>query len=140
MVRTLVTTLIGAGTLITASASPAADKQVEARYTPIFNRCISTGDAQRGVTTAVMTCLSDEHHRQDARLNRVYKTTMGRLNASQKATLRTAQRQWLRDTEARCNAEMKEAEGGTLVNITFTDCELTETIKRTIWLENYRKR
>lgn len=140
MIRTITMALIAAGAALTAPASAATGQQVKAHYTPIFNRCISTGDAERGVASAIITCISDEYHRQDARLNRIYKTAMGRLGSSGKTTLRTTQRQWLRDTEARCTREMEEAAGGTLINIVYSDCKLTETIKRTIWLENYRKR
>jgi uncharacterized protein YecT (DUF1311 family) len=119
-------------------ASAQTAKQIEARYSRDYNRCLNSGDAANGATYAMRECNSAEIGRQDVRLNQAYKMVMARLNAPQKKTLRMSERTWILERDAQCRREAAEAEGGTLQPILYGGCILNETIKRTMWLEAYR--
>jgi uncharacterized protein YecT (DUF1311 family) len=139
MTRIWVTTTAVAGTI--AAMTPAhaqTDAQVSAAYTPLFDRCMKSGDAAKGVTAGMMDCLGSENTRQDARLNQTYKMVMSRLDASRKATLRGLQRSWLKERENTCHTAMEDLGGGTASAIVYSNCFLDETIKRRLWLNNYR--
>ncbi len=139
MMRVWAIAIAVAGTI--AATTPAlaqTDAEVSAAYTPLFDLCMKSGDAARGVTAGMMDCLGSENTRQDARLNHAYKMVMGRLDASRKATLRGLQRSWLKERESTCHAAMEELGGGTASAIVYSNCFLDETIKRTLWLKDYR--
>lgn len=121
-----------------AAAVAQTKKQVETRYTNNYNRCMNTGAAANGVTSGIMDCNGLEIDRQDARLNQAYKMVMTRSNPQQKIVLRTSERQWITQRDARCKRAAASEEGGSLAGIIYSGCILDETIKRTIWLENYK--
>lgn len=112
--------------------------QIEKRLSRDYNECMATGDAAGGVTSAMMDCTGAEIDRQDARLNQAYVMVMRPLPATKKAALRTLQRAWIKQRDARCTRAAKQDEGGTAAAMTYQDCILDETIKRTIFLENYK--
>lgn len=118
------------------SASPIVS-QIEKRYTVAYNQCLGTGDAAAGITVAIVDCVDAETERQDARLNEAYRIVMTGLSGAQKIVLRASERKWISDRTSRCT-KSAESEGGTLGNIIYADCILNETVKRTIWLENYK--
>ena len=119
-------------------AAAQADPQVDARYTAAFKTCIKTGEAARGVTSAMMSCLGEENDRQDVRLNGAYKAAMKRLGGAQKTKLRAGQRAWIGQRDSTCTKTAEEAGGGSMSGIVYSNCFLDETIKRTIWLERHK--
>jgi uncharacterized protein YecT (DUF1311 family) len=127
--------------LMATSAVPVAGQsraEVDKRYTPAFERCISSGDAAKGVTAGIMDCNGAENMRQDAKLNQTYRRVMGRLNPAQKAALRALQRDWIVQRDAGCHDDSGAEDGGTAAAINYSSCILDQTIMRTIWLERYR--
>ena len=120
------------------SARPLSEAQANARRTPQFKRCMNSGDAARGVTMGMNNCLGAETKRQDAKLNATYRRIMARQSTRGKTRLQMLQRAWIPERDATCKRASDEARGGTLSTILFSDCIITETIRRTAWLERYR--
>jgi uncharacterized protein YecT (DUF1311 family) len=50
-------------------------------------------------------CVAEILDREDRRLNRAYQASMARLPPPQRASLRNAQRRWIRDRDAECAKE-----------------------------------
>jgi uncharacterized protein YecT (DUF1311 family) len=121
--------------LTAAVPTVAADTAVQKRYSRDYDRCMSKSD---GVTAAIMDCNGAEIDRQDARLNQAYKMVMNRLDALQKQSLRSSERQWIVSRDKTCQADMRDEEGGSLAAIIYSNCILNATIRRTMWLEAYR--
>ena len=119
-------------------ASPASevDAAVSARYSAGYHQCI---DGQTS-DFAMTACTRAEHQRQDASLNRVYRTLLGRLSRPRAAQLRASQRAWIRSRNEYClrqtGAPMKD--WGTKHRLDYSSCLLDRTIRRTVWLERYR--
>lgn len=107
--------------------------------TATFDRCMTTGDAARGVTVAMMDCLGQEIDRQDAALNRTYRAMMARLAPAAGARLRASERAWIVRRNARCHDAADQADGGSLAGILYNQCVLDETIARTRWLDRRPK-
>ncbi|HQV04355.1 MULTISPECIES: lysozyme inhibitor LprI family protein [unclassified Novosphingobium] len=130
---------IFAGLLIAAfSVTPTAaqtQSQIEKRYTRDYNQCM---DAAEGVTVDMMDCIGAEIDRQDARLNQAYVMVMRPLSRAKKDQLRGLQRSWIRQRDARCSRASNDAGGGSLSGVVYASCILDETIKRTVFLENYK--
>ena len=117
-------------------AGPAADPAAatfEARYSPAYKSCLNSGEAAAGVTPAMADCIAEELQVQDERLNLQYATAMHSLPPSDALKLRDAQRQWIKDRDAKCQAAA--ASGGTIDLLNGPSCLLDETILRTIDLE-----
>lgn len=131
------TFLCALGAFVSPAAAMPID-QIEARYSAAFNECMGSGDAARGVTPAMLACISDEYKVQDTRLNQAYKMVTKRLNASRKAKLRESERQWIKTRDATCKQARDSYDGGSMAPIVWGTCRTNETIKRTMWLENYR--
>ncbi len=119
-------------------AHAAAPSVIEKRYTADYNRCMNSGDAANGVTSAMLDCTVAEYKRQDARLNDAYRVAMARLSPARGSALRTAQRRWLAERDPGCRRKAKPSEGGTIWGIVMTGCQTDETIKQTMWIETYR--
>lgn len=109
--------------------------QIERRNTQEYNQCM---DASEGVTVAMMDCIGAEIERQDARLNQAYVMVMRPLPRAKKDRLRGLQRAWIRQRDAKCSRAAAEDGGGSMAGITYAGCILDETIRRTIYLENYK--
>lgn len=123
------------GTALTpqpASNSAAKAGSAEAQYSGEYNRCMSSGDAGDGVTSAMEECSQSELARQDGRLNRAYGAAMTRRDESQKAALRTEQRAWIKRRDSKCSEEL---EGGTMDALIETECHLEMTTLRASQLE-----
>jgi uncharacterized protein YecT (DUF1311 family) len=114
------------------------EPEVERRVSPAFNQCQSNGDAARGITSAMMSCLGEENERQDARLNQAYRMVMTRLSVRGKTKLRQAQRLWIKNRDSAAKAAGDRADGGSAAGLEYSSQFLHETIRRVIWLENYR--
>ena len=113
--------------------------QIQGRYSRDYNRCLNSGDAVNGVTSGIMECNSAEIDMQDAKLNQAYKMVMIGLSAPEKTTLRVSERTWITRRDAYCRKESSREAGGSAEGIIYSGCILDETIKRTIWLEAYRR-
>jgi uncharacterized protein YecT (DUF1311 family) len=138
MIRKAVLFAVAIGLAGVAAAGAQTTTQINARYSHDYDRCLKTGDAAKGITSAMMDCIGLEIDRQDARLNQTYKRVMVRLNSAGKTGLRTVQRGWIKQRDSRCSRESDANGGGTLSGIIYASCILHETIKRTIWLERYK--
>lgn len=120
--------------LAATSASAQTQSQIEKRYTRDYSGCM---DASGGVTVEMMNCIAAEIDIQDARLNQAYVMVMRPLAKSRKNTLRGLQRTWIKQRDAKCQREIAD-EGGSMAGIIYSGCIVDETIKRTIFLENYK--
>jgi uncharacterized protein YecT (DUF1311 family) len=118
-----------------SSAAEAQSRaQIERRYTPAYHQCMNAASTNYDMTN----CYGDELERQDGRLNQAYVMVMRPLSSTKKTTLRTLQRTWLKQRDAKCDRERNQYSGGSISAGVFMGCMLDETIKRTIYLENYR--
>jgi hypothetical protein len=114
--------------------APLQSSQIERRYTSAYNQCLNGAYT----TLEINTCFHAEHERQEARLNQAYVTVMRPLPAAKKAMLRTLQRAWIKQRDAKCRLAGNEFSGGTMATGADLGCLIHETIKRTLYLENYR--
>lgn len=121
--------------LVVSPAGAQSQAQIERRYTPDYNQCM---DASEGVTAAMMDCIGAEIDRQDARLNQAYVMVIRPLPRAKKDRLRGLQRAWIRQRDAKCSRSASAEGGGSLAGIVYNGCILDETIRRTIYLENYQ--
>lgn len=126
-------------TLVVAiSAVPAlaqTQAQIEKRYSRDYTQCI---DASDGMTSEIQDCNGAEIDRQDARLNQAWVMVMRPLGPAKKTALRTAQRTWIKQRDAKCSRAAAAEGGGSMGDLIYSGCYLDETIKRTIFLENYK--
>lgn len=118
---------------IAPPGAAATDAEVEARYTPRYVQCQSSGQAADGVMTAIAACIADELRLQDGNLNAEYQRIIGLLPADRAQKLRETQRAWIVSRDRGCAAEART--GGTIDRINGPSCLLDETIRRTIALE-----
>jgi uncharacterized protein YecT (DUF1311 family) len=119
---------------LSSAAEAQSRAQVERRYTPAYHQCMNVASSNYDMGD----CYGDELERQDGRLNQAYVMVMRPLSSTKKTTLRTLQRSWLKQRDAKCNRERNQYMGGSMSYGAFLSCMLDETIKRTIYLENYR--
>ena len=123
-----------------ATMSPAlaqTQAEVEAAYSSRFNQCMGSGDAEKGVTSAILDCTGAENKLQDARLNQAYKGVIARLAAPQQAALRKSERDWIKRREEQCRKAAGDVGSGSAYAIIYSSCVLDETVRRTIWLNDY---
>lgn len=102
-----------------------------------LNRCLDTGEAARGVTSAMSACFVADYRRADARLNDIYRSTMKRLPAARKAALRTSQRAWLIRRDRACPLDTSEG-AGTIEMSNHPACLAKQTRLRITWLTRFR--
>lgn len=117
-------------------AAHAAPIDPEKEYSPAYDRCLNSGDAAKGVTVAMATCINTEWQKQDDRLNAAYKAVMATRSAKQKTTLRNAQRAWIKHRDAEC---VKNLTGGTIDMLERGSCHLSMTTVRAVELERMAK-
>lgn len=123
-----------AAAAVPATPAPsAAAASIEARYTPAYDACMSSGDAANGVTVAMSDCTSTEIEAQDAKLNSTYQLVMRKLEEGQRGKLRDAQRAWIKFRDSKCASESQS--GGTMDILNSGSCILDATVRRTIELE-----
>jgi uncharacterized protein YecT (DUF1311 family) len=118
-----------------AASAQVSDKQIQARYTPVYTKCMASPDGQS--TLGMIQCMQEETERQDARLNVAYRKAMTDLTPQEKDRLKTAQRAWITFRDADCAALWDPDNWGTLSKVTANQCTLDRTIARTIELENF---
>ncbi|MGF6394754.1 lysozyme inhibitor LprI family protein [Pseudomonas plecoglossicida] len=85
-------------------------------------------------TVAMSACIQAETKLQDARLNRVYKQLLARLDSGQQKSLREVQRQWIGYRDANCRFHV-QASGGTMAQLEGGMCVLDMTRERAAELE-----
>lgn len=117
-----------------AASAAVAPADLEKRYTPAYQKCLSSPD---GVSTMGMIgCIADELTIQDGRLNAAYRKAAGQLTPGQKTKLQAAQRAWIAFRDADCAAQQDE-DWGSLSRVLANQCVLSRTVERTIELEHY---
>lgn len=119
-----------------AGDADAANSEIEKHYTADYRRCMASGDAANGVTSALIDCARLENDRQDRILNDTYKTIMATLPDARKDQLRQDERAWLKQRKAKCDAEAAEDAGGSLAEVDYNDCMLKSTTERVIDLKS----
>lgn len=119
---------------IAETSQPRSDAKVQ--YSAEYGQCMASGDAARGTTMGILDCMGQENARQDVRLNQAYKLAMQPSSEVSQTTLRQSERLWLKDREATCTADASPFEGGTQQRISYAQCLMDETIKRTSWLQS----
>ena len=108
------------------------DGKVRAEQSAGMTTCLNTGDAAKGITTAMASCIQSELKTQDARLNSAYRAAMARRDAPGQARLRSEERTWIRQRDQGCQ---ESATGGTIDQLEIPSCVLSETIRRRLVLE-----
>ena len=126
--NTHLTALALAVTLTLTCTSRAQDNNLS----KLFATCM---DKSGGVTQAMVECTVAETQRQDARLNKAYKTLMAGLSNDRKKQLQAAQRAWLTFRDANCGFYL-DPDGGSIARVSANDCVMTMTATRATELEN----
>jgi len=110
------------------------DQRVIARYTPALGSCKDKAE----ITNDIALCYKDEFARQDAVLNVAWAVALARVAPADRASLRSAQRAWVKARDPFCNRVMKDFAGGTMAGLEWWDCRAELSIRRTMWLETIR--
>jgi uncharacterized protein YecT (DUF1311 family) len=118
--------------LVATSVSAQTQGQIEKRYTASYKQCL-TNSADAFET---YDCVETEYQVHDGRLNQSYVMVMKALVPAAKTRLRTSQRSWLKQRDVKCGevARLHPVDMDTWQ----MSCLLDETIKRSIFLENYK--
>ena len=108
------------------------DPAIEGRYTRQWKAC-----QHRALTTRQNeACFKAEFARQDAALNRSWKAALGRLRPGAHQPLLRAQRKWIAARDSFCKSVADSFDGGSITPVAYLDCEVEQSIRRAIWLEN----
>lgn len=97
-----------------------------------FERCLASGDAAKGVTVAMATCINLERAREDKRLNTAYAGVMGVRSEAAREALRNEQRAWIKRRDHDCEQNLT---GGTIDMLERASCHLEMTTVRAAELE-----
>lgn len=116
--------------LLAATAAQAAPK-VDRYYSKTYHACL---DAAGGATLPMRECIGAEYEAWDKRLNQTYQALMAGRSGSDKITLRDKERAWLLRTKTKCDHAGDDEEGGSLQGVEIDQCNLDETILRTVYL------
>lgn len=121
-------------TLLMACAPYAASAQ-DAGLSKQYAACM---DKSGGTTMDMIECITGETQRQDARLNKAYKTVMAELAPARKKQLLEAQRAWIKFRDTNCSF-YDDPDGGTMARVSANGCMLTTTAERARELESFRQ-
>jgi uncharacterized protein YecT (DUF1311 family) len=124
--------------LFAALAIASVPWAASAHETGLSKQYAACMDKSGGVTMGMIECITVENQRQDARLNKAYKTLMAELPPPRKAQLQDAQRAWIKYRDANCNF-YDDPDGGTLARVNANSCMLTATADRARELESFRQ-
>lgn len=105
------------------------------RFAPAIHACERL--PENGGTVQQAICYREEAVRQDQQLNAVWNRVIYRLSPADRASLRRRERRWIRDRDAECRQEAAAYINSTAAYI-LNVCRASETIRRTIWLEQSR--
>ena len=89
-------------------------------------------------TLQIKGCIADEYETWDKQLNQTYQALMAHRPAADQAKLRDDERAWLKRTKHKCDHAGDDEEGGTLQGVEIDQCNLDETILRTVYLRGLR--
>ena len=103
---------------------------IENRLSSAFRKCVRNPDIALLIKNK---CILKEQLQQDHALNLTYLRAIQNLPPDRRVALRFAERVWIKGVNAYCRREDGEVTDGT-----ETPCIITETIRRTIWLEHLR--
>ena len=133
-----------------SSANVLNQALIDRRKTPTLDRCMNSGDAAKGYTFPMFDCLSAELNVQDQALNTAYRSllTVSRRSDAEAAIDRPddaygagwtariveAQKAWVTYRDNKCLTE-NYPDGQMYRFYGYPNCQITETIKRTIELE-----
>lgn len=131
---------IVATTLVPAANAQTTGKLSDAEITkvlhniygirPVFDRCVEQlGDGG----SQSQECVRKELAYQDARLNRAYKSLMGKLTPDMQPKLKVAEKVWIQYRDTNCSAEF---DGLGRPELDQLSCEMYETAKQAGFLEN----
>ena len=115
--------------LLVAFSSPCVFAKSD--YSPAYSTCTSNSG---GNTSSLSDCGHAELVKQNARLNKAYKSAMAVLPAEKKRNLQEAQALWVKFREADCGMYYSLT-GGTMDLLEGVGCELSMTLERTDSLE-----
>ena len=110
------------------------DPAIEGRYTRHWKAC----QKNASITRQNAACYKAEFARQDAVLNRSWKAALARVRPGAHHPLILAQHKWIAARDPFCKAVADSFDGGSITPIAYLDCEVEQTIRRAIWLENLR--
>jgi uncharacterized protein YecT (DUF1311 family) len=103
----------------------------EAKLSPAYSKCVNNAG---GVTSSMLECGAKEYKVQDAKLNKMYKTAMSKLDPQGKTKLKNVQRIWVQYKEAKCGF-YDGLSGGTMDALNSSGCTIEETALRAQELE-----
>ncbi len=92
---------------------------------PEYDACMDTAYS----TVDMLACTDAEVKKHDKLLNANYRKLMSNLNPDRQATLRKAQRLWIKYRQANCDFYY-DPEGGTIQSLHSSGCVLTMTADR----------
>lgn len=102
--------------------------------TDTFYACVDKAGSD---STVVANCLTDEHARQDNRLNAKYTTLLGTLNPKAKDNLIHAERAWLKFQETNGVLENSIYGSEAVGNLQMTQNEIFRICERANALDDY---
>jgi uncharacterized protein YecT (DUF1311 family) len=103
----------------------------EVKLSPAYSKCVNNAG---GVTSSMLECNEKEYKVQDAKLNKMYKTAMSKLDPQGKTKLKNVQRIWVQYKEAKCGF-YDGLSGGTMDALNSSGCTIEETALRAQELE-----
>jgi uncharacterized protein YecT (DUF1311 family) len=80
-------------------------------------------------------CASQDFDRSDAKLNKVYKALVAKLEGKEIDQLKEAQRAWLTYRDAECRYTVRQNEGGSIYPTVWFGCLTQQTETRTKQLQ-----
>jgi uncharacterized protein YecT (DUF1311 family) len=119
--------------LVVAALAPGlahAASKADPYYSATYNDCMKTAMA----TMETRDCIHNEYDAWDKSLNQVYQALMASRGAPEKIQLRDDERAWLKRTKVKCDHAGDDEEGGSLQYVEMDQCNLEQTILRTVYL------
>jgi uncharacterized protein YecT (DUF1311 family) len=116
----------GAAFLIAATFAMSPVAAADREFSKEFETCL---DKARGVTPAMIDCISAELKRQDTLLNQNYRKLMASLQPERKKALQEAQRAWIKFRDTNCDFYY-DPDGGTAARVDASECRLNATADR----------
>ena len=122
-----------------ATASSNSRSQDIKRHAPpgitdAFYACVDKADSDKN---AAANCLTDEHARQDKRLNTTYKALLNKLDTKAKDELIHAERAWLKFQEANGVLESSVYGSEAVGNLQVTENAIFRICERANALDDY---
>lgn len=124
--------------LFAAIALPASAQPQDPRLQPTadYQRCLETGDAAEGKTSAIDVCIGLELDRQEKRLKDVFYETSDEHGWKWQDYIRDQQAIWRRESSERCSAKVPASPTSTLTSRAFNQCMIGEILGQIVWLES----